>query len=158
EAELFQTSPQTDGLTGLGNRLALFELLEDARDQFKTLALLILDLDRFKTVDSSVGADGADALLREVAARVEKKFGKKAKIFRVGGDMFAVVTNKPAKLATLGARVLESMAKPFVVTGRELFLPVSVGIVSGDLVQDAQDFVPNPRPRPAAIPLRLIRI
>jgi diguanylate cyclase (GGDEF)-like protein/PAS domain S-box-containing protein len=141
EAELFQTSPQTDGLTGLGNRLALFELLEDAKDQFKTLALLILDLDRFKTVDSSVGADGADALLREVATRVEKKFGKKTKIFRVGGDMFAVVTNKPAKLATLGARVLESMAKPFVVTGRELFLPVSVGIVSGDLVQDAQDFV-----------------
>ena len=141
EAEMYQTSPQTDGLTGLGNRLALFELLEDSRDQFNSLALLILDLDRFKTVDSSVGADGADGLLQEVAVRVEKKFGKKAKIFRVGGDMFAIVTSKPAKLPTLGARLLECMAKPFMVADRELFLPVSVGIVSGDLAQDAQDFV-----------------
>ncbi len=141
EAEIYQTSPQLDGLTGLGNRLALFELLEGARDQFGKLALLILDLDRFKAVDSSFGADGADSLLREVASRVEKKFGKKGNIFRVGGDMFAVVTSKPAKLPTLGNRVLESMAKPFLVMDRELFLPVSVGIASGEMAEDAQDFV-----------------
>jgi diguanylate cyclase (GGDEF)-like protein/PAS domain S-box-containing protein len=141
EAEIYRASPQLDGLTGLGNRLALFELLEGARDQFSKLALSILDLDRFKAVDSSVGADGADSLLREVALRVEKKFGQKAKIFRVGGDMFAVVTSKPTKLPLLGNRILESMAKPFLVADRELFLPVSVGIASGDMAEDAQDFV-----------------
>jgi diguanylate cyclase (GGDEF)-like protein/PAS domain S-box-containing protein len=141
EAEIYRTSPQLDGLTGLGNRLALFELLEGAGDQLGKLALSILDLDRFKAVDSSVGAEGADTLLRQVASRIEKKIGQKAKIFRVGGDMFAVVTPKPPKLPSLGDRILESMAQPFLVANRELFLPVSVGIASGDMAEDAQDFV-----------------
>jgi diguanylate cyclase (GGDEF)-like protein/PAS domain S-box-containing protein len=141
EADIQQDSPLLDKLTGLGNRLALFQLLEDAQKEFARIALVIVDLDRFKAVDASLGAAGADWLLRAVAERLDERFRKRGKVFRVGGDMFAVVAPKPNNMLTLGAAVMDCMVKPFLLNEREIFLPASAGLATGDIAEDAQDLV-----------------
>ena len=130
-----------DSLTGLGNRLALFETLEAVRAKFADYALAVFDLDRFKSVNASLGPESGDELLRAVAARLVKDLDKRAKIFRAGGDMFAVLAPKPKDLAALGEAVRKAFEAPFTAAGREIFLPVSTGIAAGDSAEEAQDFL-----------------
>jgi diguanylate cyclase (GGDEF)-like protein len=101
---------------------------------------LILDLDRFKSVNASVGHDGADALLKSVGTRLGGRFDRSA-IYRVGGDTFAIITRKPNDLQVLGNAVLQAMAPAFHHAGREIFLPTSVGVAAGDAAEDAQEFL-----------------
>jgi diguanylate cyclase (GGDEF)-like protein/PAS domain S-box-containing protein len=141
EAELRQDAPHVDRLTGLGNRLALFQLLEEAENESARLALAVIDIDRFKEVNASLGPEETDALLANVAVRLDERFRKRGKVFRIGGDMFCVVTPRPAKLEALGTAILDCMAKPFMAAGREIFLPVSAGVASGEEPGDGQDLL-----------------
>jgi diguanylate cyclase (GGDEF)-like protein len=131
--------PRVDSLTGLGNRLALFERLEALRGS-GSLALAILDLDRFKAVDAALGRDGADAVLKALVGRLIARFDRTS-LYRVGGDTFAVVTQSAADLNTFGQGIQQTISAPFGVMGREIFLPVSIGVARGERPQDPQDIL-----------------
>jgi diguanylate cyclase (GGDEF)-like protein len=131
---------RNDALTGLGNRMALFERLESLKGQFHQVALIVLDLDRFKSVNTSLGPDAGDAMLKAAAERLAKKFDRSS-IYRVGGDTFALIARRGADLQAMGQTVLQTMAPPFSFLSREVFLPTSIGVAAGDGVREAQDLI-----------------
>jgi diguanylate cyclase (GGDEF)-like protein/PAS domain S-box-containing protein len=138
EAELAQPVRTTrDSLTGLGNRIALVEELENRGDEWNGLAFAILDIDRFKSIHASLGDTGGDQLLAALAIRLEKKFSAETHAFRIGGDSFALVVPNAADYgARLGAELTDVCAAPFSVAGRNVFASASVGVA---LARDAED-------------------
>ncbi|MCW2681137.1 MAG: hypothetical protein JWM62_2538 [Frankiales bacterium] len=123
-----------DPLTGLANRAALLQHLEDLLDAGQPLALLFLDLDRFKVVNDSLGHSAGDELLRTVAGRLAGTCRDGDVVARLGGDEFVVVA---AGLAEEGAvqlaeRVQTVLGAPVEVSGHELVVSASVGIVVHD--------------------------
>ena len=123
-----------DPLTGLANR-ALFardmdRCLSRAQRTGRTMALLCLDLDRFKAVNDSHGHLAGDQLLIEVAARLRKCVRKGDSIARLGGDEFAVIQDvlQADDARHLAGRIVEAMAAPFVINGTTVDIGVSVGV------------------------------
>jgi len=126
-----------DSLTHLPNRAYLREQLERAlarsqRDPAHRFAILFMDLDRFKVINDSAGHLVGDALLVEVAKRFASCARGPDLVARLGGDEFAVLMDgistddAPVRLAQ---RLLDALAEPVPVEGRELFSSVSIGIV-----------------------------
>ncbi|RKT43709.1 bifunctional diguanylate cyclase/phosphodiesterase [Thiocapsa rosea] len=126
---------QHDALTGLPNRSLFRQRLEEAiprtiRRGGET-ALLFLDLDRFKTVNDTLGHPVGDLLLKQVAARLMQSVRASDTVARLGGDEFVVISEdvqEPNDAAILAKRLLDLFATPFDVEGRELFLSLSIGI------------------------------
>jgi diguanylate cyclase (GGDEF)-like protein len=129
-----------DLLTGLPNRGVLREELERgvaATCRGGTVALLCLDLDRFKPVNDTFGHGTGDALLKQVAERLRECVRETDIVARVGGDEFAVVQRdavQPEGSAQLARQVIEVMTRPFDVDGHVVHIGTSVGIavVPGD--------------------------
>jgi diguanylate cyclase (GGDEF)-like protein len=126
-----------DPLTGLANRTQFERRLEAAlRDKARVgggVALLILDLDRFKQVNDTLGHNAGDDLIRAVGQRLTELVRIEGTLARLGGDEFAIIHFGDAEEArALGARVVEAVAKPFEVAGSEAFVGASVGIVLAD--------------------------
>jgi diguanylate cyclase (GGDEF)-like protein/PAS domain S-box-containing protein len=124
-----------DPLTGLPNRTLLFDALEvavaKARDENAMLALLLMDLDRFKEVNDTFGHHFGDALLRQVAFRLQNQLRGNDMVARLGGDEFAMIVPDTADehAAALAARrVLNALELPFVVEGQVLDVGASIGI------------------------------
>ena len=125
----------TDPLTGLATRLGLEDQLAQAviasdRDE-QPLALLLFDLDGFNPVNSSLGHDHGDALLRQVAGRLLACLENGDVAARIGGDEFVVLLRAPADkdaMADFARRALAELAKPYLLEQRELTLSCSVGI------------------------------
>jgi diguanylate cyclase (GGDEF)-like protein/PAS domain S-box-containing protein len=124
-----------DALTGLANRTMLFEklerALEEARADRTRLALLVMDLDRFKEVNDTFGHEFGDALLRQVAFRVQNQLRGDDVAARLGGDEFAVVlpdVADPSSAATTARRILGTLEQPFVIEGQVLEVGGSIGI------------------------------
>ncbi len=124
-----------DQLTGLANRMLLGERLEQAllraRRRETLVAVLFLDLDRFKAINDSLGHDAGDELLRQVSARLRGSVRDTDTVARMGGDEFAVVVEEleRAEEATLLAqRVLNSFATPFRLSSGEVETSTSIGI------------------------------
>ncbi|MCW2607762.1 MAG: hypothetical protein JWO60_2455 [Frankiales bacterium] len=120
-----------DPLTGLANRAALVQRLEDLVDERVPGALLFLDLDRFKVVNDSLGHSAGDELLRTVARRLDLVCGREALAARLGGDEFVVVVPdvEPGAALALADVVHEVMAEPLSVSGHELVVSTSIGLV-----------------------------
>ncbi|HBP6089688.1 TPA: PAS sensor protein [Pseudomonas aeruginosa] len=124
-----------DPLTGLGNRKAFDEQLGQALLRAGSggseLALLYLDLDRFKEINDRFGHDIGDALLRTVAERVRSTLRQPDKAYRLGGDEFAVLLedsqeNNPQRLAE---RLLAALVQPLALNGERIdFVTPSIGI------------------------------
>ncbi|HEV3485082.1 MAG TPA: sensor domain-containing diguanylate cyclase, partial [Vicinamibacterales bacterium] len=124
-----------DALTGLPNRTLLFEALEKAigvaREQKSMLTLMIMDLDRFKEVNDTLGHHFGDALLKQVAFRLQNQMRGDDLVARLGGDEFAIIipdvtdVNAAAKSAR---RILNALELPFVVEGQVLDVGCSIGI------------------------------
>ncbi|WP_286675983.1 sensor domain-containing diguanylate cyclase [Pseudomonas aeruginosa] len=124
-----------DPLTGLGNRKAFDEQLGQALLRAGSggseLALLYLDLDRFKEINDRFGHDIGDALLRTVAERVRSTLRQPDKAYRLGGDEFAVLLedsqeNNPQRLAE---RLLAALVQPIALNGERIdFVTPSIGI------------------------------
>jgi diguanylate cyclase (GGDEF)-like protein len=123
---------ETDPLTGLPNRFALMADLDRRfAMQDRPFGLLLIDLDDFKHVNDSLGHVAGDALLIEVAARLQLLTGDDDLTIRLGGDEFAVVVTgdsiRPKVTATAQA-ISETLARPIRVSGAELRIHASVGI------------------------------
>jgi diguanylate cyclase (GGDEF)-like protein len=123
-----------DPLTGLKNRAFFADQLElelsrAARGQ--QFALLTLDLDRFKEVNDNLGHWYGDKVLQQVAERLQKAVRQGDVITRLGGDEFAIlqtVLRRPGEAATLAARILKSLSRPYEVDGRSILVAATVGI------------------------------
>ncbi len=146
ESELLQRTLR-DPLTGLGNRVALMEELEQLGSRFAATTFVLLDIDRFKSIHASLGDSGGDALLTNISERLTKRFKAPAEVFRVGGDAFAVLfpaaTAATAAPDSLGNDLVEACAAPYAMQGRNVFAPASVGVALGSGARDPLDLIKN---------------
>jgi len=123
-----------DSLTGLPNRTLLHERLQQMLDgcgSGETVAVLFLDLDRFKEVNDSFGHDLGDALLCEVAARLRAVLRPEDTIARLGGDEFVVAAHCPCGrdgARRIAVRLLETLAGPIRIGDQEVMAAASIGI------------------------------
>jgi diguanylate cyclase (GGDEF)-like protein/PAS domain S-box-containing protein len=124
-----------DGLTDLPNRMMLFDrldiALEAARERHSMVALLLMDLDRFKEVNDTFGHQFGDGLLKQVAFRLQNQLHETDTVARLGGDEFAVVLTAaadPNEVAATARRILNTLEQPFVVEGQVLEVGGSIGI------------------------------
>ena len=129
-----------DGLTGLANRTLFLDRLAVAlaarrRGQGSPFALLFLDLDRFKTVNDSLGHSAGDQLLMAIARRLERVVRPGDTVARLGGDEFAILVGRvqnAAAAAHVAERLQTALGDPFEVAGTEVFVTASSGIALGD--------------------------
>lgn len=128
-----------DTLTGLANRRHITDLLERAlkshSGQPQPCALLLMDLDRFKAVNDTLGHPVGDQLLQQVAGRLTQIVGDKGQVGRLGGDEFQIVVpqmSQPEKLAGIANAIILSLAKPFAIEGEQVRIGSSIGIAVSD--------------------------
>jgi diguanylate cyclase (GGDEF)-like protein len=143
ESELLQRTLR-DPLTGLGNRVALMEELEQLGSRFAGATFVLLDIDRFKSIHASLGDSGGDALLTQISERLVKRFKGVAEVFRVGGDAFAVLfPGARGAPEAVGNELVETCAAPYPKDGRNIFAPASVGVAVGRDARDPLDLLKN---------------
>ncbi|MFL6755195.1 MAG: EAL domain-containing protein [Sphingomicrobium sp.] len=128
-----------DSLTGLPNRAMMRQTLDDAlrnaTHRHKGLALFMIDLDRFKNVNDTLGHPVGDALLREVAERLTSVMGNHGQVGRLGGDEFQAVlpaTVDISLIESLARTLIEQVSRPYSIEGHKVTIGASVGIVIGD--------------------------
>ncbi len=125
-----------DVLTGLPNRLSIMDRIEDAisrhRRRGDQFAVLLLDLDRFKHVNDTLGHAVGDALLREIASRLKASLRETDILARLGGDEFAIVQDREndqrGDARALADRIIEIISMPFNIEGNEVNIATSIGI------------------------------
>ena len=124
-----------DDLTGLANRGLLKERLHEAcqrvRRNGRNMAVLYIDLDRFKLLNESLGHEAADALLREMSRRITQTLADADTIARLSGDEFVVLFDaygSLSSLAHLGSRLLQRIRKPLIIDEQELVISASIGV------------------------------
>jgi diguanylate cyclase (GGDEF)-like protein/PAS domain S-box-containing protein len=126
---------QFDTLTGLPNRTMYIERLSQAlrqsdRDR-RSVGVLFVDVDRFKSVNDELGHSGGDAVLARVAGRLQSCVHPADTVARLSGDEFALLLNHvtgPEDAAMVSERVIASLAKPFRVDGHKVYVSASLGI------------------------------
>ncbi|MBX3705983.1 MAG: EAL domain-containing protein [Pseudomonadales bacterium] len=124
-----------DPLTSLPNRSLLKDRLQHeisiAARRGTRLALLFIDLDRFKYVNDTLGHDAGDRLLVEAAARIRRVVRQSDTLARLGGDEFTLVmtdVEDPTLVAHVAQRIIDAMEEVFSVDGRDVFIGASIGI------------------------------
>jgi len=138
EVELDRLAKQ-DSLTGLANREMLRRALDDAllgavRRKHRC-GVFLLDLDRFKAVNDTLGHPAGDTLLRLVSLRLREVIGDKGQVGRLGGDEFEVVlpsTSDKKELSDLAQGIIDSLSRPYTINGTAVSIGASVGIVTSD--------------------------
>ena len=125
----------TDLLTGLPNRTHFQEhlqrLLNRPDSQQRSLAVLFLDLDRFKFVNDSLGHEVGDRLLTAAARRITHSVRTGDCVARLGGDEFTVIVEdlaSPSLAATVAKNIATDLSAPYVIDGHDIFVTASVGI------------------------------
>ena len=131
----FQQLARYDTLTGLANRLEINRLLEQSlkghMGKIEPCTLFLLDLDRFKQVNDTLGHPAGDALLEQVAERLQRVIDEHGTVGRIGGDEFQIVLPKLtgiADLEKLAARIIEAVSLPYIVEGSQVRIGASIGI------------------------------
>lgn len=124
-----------DGLTGLPNRQRMKSALDQglltARTSYCTNALFLLDLDRFKAVNDTLGHQTGDALLQQVAQRLRLCVGDTGLVGRLGGDEFQVLLSGEAnreRLAELATAVIRALSEPYWLSGSSVTIGCSIGV------------------------------
>jgi diguanylate cyclase (GGDEF)-like protein/PAS domain S-box-containing protein len=135
ETEALQYRALHDPLTSLPNRTFLRERLEETiragEREMKPCAVLLMDLDGFKSVNDSLGHEAGDRLLQEVSQRMRGVLRKADTIARYGGDEFAVLpwgaTDEP-RAVLIAEKILQAIDKPFTIDEQPISITVSIGI------------------------------
>ncbi len=124
-----------DSLTGLANRVqmsqALEQILAAPSGRERACAVLMLDLDRFKHVNDTLGHPAGDALLKQVAQRLERAIDGHGRCGRLGGDEFQVIVPGHQDRHTLGhmaQEIINSLSQPYSIQGQSVVIGASVGI------------------------------
>lgn len=148
EAEINRLA-RYDSLTGLPNRALMRRTLDEALANVARpddCALFLIDLDRFKNVNDTLGHPVGDGLLKQVAHRLQSAIGERGQIGRLGGDEFKAVLlgQDQASLALLAERLIQQVSMPYMIEGHNISIGASIGIAvagggeSGDaLVRNA---------------------
>ena len=126
---------QYDSLTGLANRFQMSQSLEKIlsapQEMNRACAVFLLDLDRFKQVNDTLGHPAGDALLKQVSERLSRVVGEMGRVGRLGGDEFKVIV--PGKverdqLGELAHRIIEQLSHPYSIEGHRVIIGASVGV------------------------------
>ncbi|MEO5706649.1 MAG: EAL domain-containing protein [Alteraurantiacibacter sp.] len=136
-----------DSLTGLANRRQISRVLEKIltaqQVEKRCCTVFLLDLDRFKHVNDTMGHPAGDALLKQVAQRLERTVGKAGQVGRLGGDEFKVVIpglHKKQMLGELAGAVIHALSQPYAIDSQRVVIGASIGIAiapdNGDNVDD----------------------
>jgi diguanylate cyclase (GGDEF)-like protein/PAS domain S-box-containing protein len=133
-----------DALTGLPNRSMFSQLLnyaiKTAQRYQRQLAVLFIDLDRFKIINDTLGHDAGDQLLQEIAARLKQSLRTVDVVARLGGDEFVILIEEVSDsnhVATVAHKILTGIIKPITLMGQENRITASIGISM--YPKDAQD-------------------
>jgi diguanylate cyclase (GGDEF)-like protein len=134
-AQRIQHIAYHDALTGLPNRALFSKLLERALKEGKRydrrLAVMFVDLDRFKNINDTLGHEAGDALLGEVATRLRAALRASDTVARLGGDEFVILVpeiDDEAGLTAIAEKLLAAIARPLACAGQEFRVTASVGI------------------------------
>jgi diguanylate cyclase (GGDEF)-like protein/PAS domain S-box-containing protein len=126
---------QYDSLTGLANRHRMTKRLTAVLTAYKaakrSCALMMLDLDRFKQVNDTLGHPAGDDLLKQVAQRLERIVGNQGEIGRLGGDEFQVIlpdVDDRGRLGELASRIIQMISQPYSLSGARAIIGTSVGV------------------------------
>jgi len=119
-----------DALTNLPNRVLFRERMEQVLGRDGELAVLFIDLDRFKTVNDTLGHPVGDKLLCEVTRRLQAAVKRTDTVARLGGDEFAIVQagSRPTDATELASKIIETISEPFDILGNQFVIGASVGI------------------------------
>ena len=135
-----------DSLTGLANRFNISKKLEATLAAFsqqqRSCAIMLLDLDRFKQVNDTLGHPAGDALLKQVAERLLKIVGDKEMVSRLGGDEFQIILpdiEDRGKLGDMAADIIASLSQPYSVEGSRCIIGASVGVAISPFDGDNRD-------------------
>ncbi|WP_237164787.1 EAL domain-containing protein [Paraurantiacibacter namhicola] len=142
---------QYDSLTGLANRhqmaQSLEKILTSPQEKDRACAVLLLDLDRFKVINDTMGHPAGDALLKQVAQRLERTVGAMGRVGRLGGDEFKVIIPKRTerdRLAQLAQDIINTLTQPYVIDGQSVNIGASVGIaLFPDNADDSETLIRN---------------
>ncbi|GAA0853026.1 putative bifunctional diguanylate cyclase/phosphodiesterase [Aliiglaciecola litoralis] len=133
--EIIQHQAYHDALTGLPNRSLLLDRIEHAETIAKRndsqLGVLFIDLDNFKRVNDTEGHDGGDQLLIEVVHRIKSRLREQDTLSRLGGDEFVILYESmqdPKAAHALCHSILELLAPPFIINGRQHYISPSIGV------------------------------
>jgi diguanylate cyclase (GGDEF)-like protein len=131
-----------DALTGLPNRLLFREHMEEAvrRSRGRTIAVLSLDLDGFKTINDTLGHPAGDLLLQSVASRLQSVAADAEIVARLGGDEFVVIQQDALEdqVSDLAQRLINALHEPFDIGAQQVVIGVSIGIASTSDVTDLE--------------------
>ena len=151
EAEL-EHMARCDTLTGLANRAVFLEKINDALARLRRsggrFSVLMLDLDRFKMVNDTLGHAIGDSLLKAMAERLRKVVREVDSVARLGGDEFAVLqaseSDQPGTAIMAANRILQGLTEPYDLDGRKVIIGTSIGItVAPDDGSDADTLIRN---------------
>ena len=124
-----------DSLTGLANRLQMSQELEKIlgapQEQHRVCTIFLLDLDRFKQVNDTLGHPAGDALLKQVSQRLERTVGEMGRVGRLGGDEFKVIIPgriEKQRLTYLAQEIIHQLSQPYSIEGHQVIIGASIGI------------------------------
>jgi len=141
-----------DALTGLPNRILFLDRLDQyihkAHRSKSKVAVLFIDMDRFKEINDSLGHAYGDEAIKEVARRIESQIRETDTLARFGGDEFVMILNdmnNPMIIVDIVQKVMQSMDDPIILNGHRIYVTLSIGIsiypddtdMSGDLLKNA---------------------
>jgi len=141
----------SDSLTGLANRARMRDQLAQMVSQLeiskRPIALFMLDLDRFKAVNDTLGHQTGDQLLKIVAQRLERTVGTIGLVGRLGGDEFQVILSKfndEGQLQRLADAIIVALSQPYVINGTSLSIGCSIGVaLAPNHARDSETLVRN---------------
>lgn len=145
--ESFRHAAYHDALTGLANRNQFAELLQpylasDLDPKGKPFSLLFLDLNRFKTINDSLGHSVGDLLIKSVARRLKNAIGDKGVVGRLSGDEFVILipVGEESEAVAIAEAVYERSSAAYSIDGRQIFTSVSIGIaISSERYRSAEE-------------------
>jgi diguanylate cyclase (GGDEF)-like protein len=125
-----------DNLTNLGNRMLVRKSLQSClkkikRNPLSQFGIIIVNINRFKAINDSLGSKIGDELLKVVANRLILLLPKEYTVYRLGGDEFAIIVPEIKKIdmmETTAQKIISSFIFPFIVKGKQLFITASVGV------------------------------